>query len=129
MTTFAPSYSQQQSNMEKKINPLSILALAKDVLNLSDEQVANELKALLIMDKNFFNFVHENAKTYLFVVEGKGNPTADELANAAGAFLYTISINLMGGALFFKKYMEEGSMAIFESIANAINDDNEKKVG
>lgn len=122
--------TQNNKTMEKKINPLALLAIAKDVLNMSDEQIANELKALLIVDTNFFNFVHENAKTYLFIVEGKGKPTADELAEAAGSFLYTITLNLHGAALFFKEYMEKGSMVIIQSITNALNDEsNPQKVG
>lgn len=109
------------------INPLGILFLGKEVLNLTDEQVALELKYLLAHDSKFFDFVNSNAKHYLFVMEGNANPSAERLADVAGSFLYCIMKNLEGGAMFFKDYMQRGDIAIYESTMSIIADN--KNVG
>lgn len=93
--------------------------------------IQRELAITLVLplDNDLYDFIYNQAKYMLFIVDGNGNPTNEELADRMHKAIIGISLLLEGAADAYQDYLERGNIAIVEGINKALSGMNNEKVG
>lgn len=119
--------------MEKKTEKMNGLRLLH-ALGAHKMLPTKDLMELIVKcmenDRDLSNFVIEQTKFLLFINEGNGNPTEEELAIACTIGVYSIATHFEGAMYAYDIYLEKGVDAFLETIRGMLFDDKENgKVG
>ena len=82
------------------------------------------------MDDNLYNFLYEQARATLFMMEGKTNPKTDEIATVMASAIKALSIT-PAGVIAYQHYLDGGTDALLADLCKAVIDftSNDKNVG
>ena len=116
--------------MEKKMNGLRLLYALGAHKMLPTKDLMDLIIKCMEKDRNLSNFVIEQTKFMLFINEGNGNPTEEELARGCIVSVYTIATNFEGAMYGYDIYLEKGLDAYLETVRGVLFDDDKNgKVG
>lgn len=115
--------------MEKKMNGLRLLYALGAHKMLPTKDLMDLIIKCMEKDRNLSNFVIEQTKFMLFINEGNGNPTEEELARACIVSVYCIAINFEGAMYGYDIYLEKGIDAYLEMVRGVLFDNENGKVG
>ena len=116
--------------MEKKFNGLRLLYAFGAHKMLPTKDLMDLIIKCMEKDRDLSNFVIEQTKFMLFINDGNGNPTEEELAHACIVSVYSIATNFEGAMYGYDIYLEKGIDAYLETVRGILFDDEENgKVG
>lgn len=92
--------------------------------NPSQTQMAITLT--MALDDDLYEFIYQQSKFLLFILEGNGKPTTEEIAERMFFTVFTMSHHMDGAVPAYQHFLDNGPEAMLADIMVAMSKFNKK---